>query len=391
MSCNNSINYKTILLTLILIVLIYIILYKAKESRKENLENLNDALRNLETNVSKLYNYDVESWSIQSTGKSAGGLGQNKNIIIISNYNTNTFTLFDTQQKLINIYVLEQNTVYTILSKNNNIIFDKVLENDMYSSTMYIKDINNNILLTIKRYPEIDGIKLKNDLTNSNLFLINSDNISTNLLSPPVKASAVYVHKSPFEEIFIDNKLTIEPKLFEIHKKCLNNKADTIQTSLTEFALYTKDFQEKNGDMTPDKFILNENTRDKIRNIIKNFKNITDKEFDCLYVNKDVPEINICKVMDRFSYEKISEILNKLILAEKFIILYHNEIIDIKTIVLPKLIHFVTICDKIKKEDKINILNLFKKIINIVNYVAYIIGGNNNLIEQINSSLKSIS
>jgi hypothetical protein len=160
-------------------------------------------------------------------------------------------------------------------------------------------------------------------------------------------------------DTIIDSKLTIEPRLFEMHKKCLNNKADLIQQSLNEFAIYTKDFQEKNKQATPVTFVLNENTRDKIKNIIKNFKTITETEFDCLYVNKDAP-LNVCNQMDRFAYEKISEALNQLMLAEKFIILYHNEIMDLKTIVLPKIIHFITVCDKIKKEDKINLLNLLK-------------------------------
>lgn len=73
--------------------------------------------------------------------------------------------------------------------------------------------------------------------------------------------------------------------------------------------------------MTPDKFILNENTRDKIRNIIKNFKNITDKEFDCLYINKDGP-FKICDLIQNISENEqtrlsnnITETLNKIMMA----------------------------------------------------------------------------
>jgi hypothetical protein len=396
MSCENSISGKTILLIIILIILIYIILYKIKENKKEtkkeNLENIN--LYNLERNLSAPYNYDVESWSVDTGSWGGGNWGKDKQITIITNNITNTLTLFQLEPPIIDIYTLNDNKLSTIFS-NNIIFFDKNISDniDRTDSILNIKDNSNNILLSIDKYPKVDGIKLKNDLMNNKMFTIQTTDIDPNLFKTPddpYQGSSQSQSRSPLEEIFIDNKLTIEPRLFEMHKKCLNNKADLIQQSLNEFAIYTKDFQEKNKDATPVSFVLNENTRDKIKNIIKNFKTITETEFDCLYVNKDAP-LNICKEIDGFSYGNISEVLNQLMLAEKFIILYHNEIMDLKTIVLPKIIHFITVCDKIKKEDKINLLNLLKKIINIVNYVAYIIGGNNKLIEQINSSLKSIS
>jgi hypothetical protein len=396
MSCENSISGKTILLIIILIILIYIILYKIKENniktKKENLENIN--LYNLERNLSIAYNYDVELWSVDTGSWSGSNWGKDKQITIITNNITNTLTLFQLEPPVIDIYTLNDNKLSTIFS-NNIIFFDKnISDNNRTDSILNIKDNSNNILLSIDKYPKVDGIKLKNDLMNNKMFTIQTTDIDPNLFKIPVdqyeEISLTPTSRSPLEEIFIDNKLTIEPGLFEMHKKCLNNKADLIQQSLNQFAIYTKDFQEKNKEATPVSFVLNENTRDKIKNIIKNFKTITETEFDCLYVNKDAP-LNICKEIDGFSYGNISEVLNQLMLAEKFIILYHNEIMDLKTIVLPKIIHFITVCDKIKKEDKINLLNLLKKFINIVNYVAYIIGGNNKLIEQINSSLKRIS
>jgi len=399
MSCDNSISGKTILLIIILIILIYIILYKIKENKKEtkkeNLENIeNINLYNLERNLSAPYNYDVEKWYVSTRGWGGDNYGKDKQITIITNLDSNTLTLFRLEPPTIYIYTLNDNKLNTIFS-NNIIFFDKnIIDDNIKDSILNIKDNTNNILLSIDKYPQVDGIKLKNDLMNSNMFTIQTTDIDPNLFKTPVDpyqgTSGTSQYRSPFESIFTDSKLTIEPGLFEMHKKCLNNKADLIQQSLNEFAIYTKDFQEKNKDATPVTFVLNENTRDKIKNIIKNFKTITETEFDCLYVNKDAP-LNVCNQMDRFAYEKISEALNQLMLAEKFIILYHNEIMDLKTIVLPKIIHFITVCDKIKKEDKINLLNLLKKFINIVNYVAYIIGGNNKLIEQINSSLKRIA
>lgn len=394
MSCDNSISSKTILLIIILVILIYIILYKIKENKKENLENNN--LTNLQNNLIKQYNYNVESWvKYDDNSRSGSGWGKDTNITIISNHATNTLTLFKLKPLQIDIYILNENKVYYINPLDIIKIEKNILDNDLYDSKINIRDQTDNILLTIDKYPQLDGIKLKNDLINSNLFTVGNQDIDPYLLQASSEASSQisFQKKSPFEIIFIDDKATIEPNLFNAHKKCLNNKADSIQTSLTEFATYTKDFVKKNGDMTPDKFILNENTRDKIRNIIKKLKNITESEFDCLYVNEDAP-FKVCDSMrklDEYQSNNIIETLNQLMMAEKFIILYHNEIIDLKRIVIPKLIHFITICNKIKKEDKQNLLILLKKNINIVNYIAYIIGGNNNLIKQINSSLKSIS
>lgn len=397
MSYDNSINSKTILLIVILIILLYIILYKSKEKR-ENIENNN--IINLERNLAAQYNYDdVEFWSFETGGHSGSNWGKDKQITTISNLITNTVVLIQLDPLEFKIYTLNDNKLYIIKPKTNIILEKIISDTDLNSSKINIRDSSNNILKTIDRYPEIDGIKLKNDLINTNLFLESSENIDTSLLLPSKEfGSSQDVsmqpmrHRSPLEEIFIDDKLTVEPNLFNLHKKCLNDKANTIQKSLNELAIYTKEFQEKNKDATSVSFVLNENTRDKIRNVIKNFKNITESEFDCLYVNKDAP-LNVCNIAQNIRESDSNQfinMLNQIILAEKFIILYHNEIIDFKTIVLPKIIHFITVCDKIKKEDKKNLLNLLKKIINIVNYVAYIIGGNNKLITQIDKSLKSI-
>lgn len=404
MSCDNSLSGKTILLIVILIILIYIILYKIKqnkkETKKENLENIN--LNNLERNLSASYNYGVESWSVDTGSRGGGNWGKDKQVTIITNYITNTLTLFQLEPPVIYIYTLNDNKLNVIYS-NNIIFFDKnISDNNKQDSILNIKDNSNNILLSIDKYPSVDGIKLKNDLMNNKMFTMQTRDIEPKLLKTPVdlvqtpvdldQGTSTPPSRSPLESIFTDSQLTIQPGLFEMHKKCLNKKADLIQQSLNEFAIYTKDFQEKNKEDTPLTFILNVNTRNKIKNIIKRFKTITKTEFECLYVNKDAP-LNVCKEMDKFDfvYKQILGTLNQLMVAEKFIILYYNEIIDLKTIVLPKIIQFITVCDKIKKEDKINLLNLLKTIISIINYIAYIIGGNNNLIKQINSSLKSIS
>jgi hypothetical protein len=399
MNCDNSVSGKTILLIIILIILIYIILYKIKENnkktKKENLENIN--LNNLENYFRAVYNYGVEFGSVNKGEFVGDNFGKNKLTTIITNYDTNTLTLiqlYEDFNPLFVVYTLNDNKSNTIWSPDTKQFVEKIIsDNNIENSILNIKDNSNNILLSIDKYPIVDGIKLKNDLMNNKMFTIQTDDIDPNLFKIPVdqyeEISLTPTSHSPLESIFTDSQLTIEPGLFEMHKKCLNNKADLIQQSLNEFAIYKKDFEYKNKEYTPLTFILNENTRDKIKNIIKNLKTISESEFECLYVKKDAP-LNVCKEMDQFDNQIILGTLNQIMFAEKFIILYHNEIIDLKTIVLPKIIHFITVCDKIKKEDKINLLNLLKKIINIINYIAYIIGGNNNLITQIDSSLKSI-
>lgn len=221
----------------------------------------------------------------------------------------------------------------------------------------------------------------------------------------PTPQSTIYEMEPP-----INNQAEIRQDILQNYNKCTNNKADKIQQIIIDLLKLVNTYEDEdrkkntitNSDgsqsyqstTSPYQLLLKQDIHDKLKDIVNILKTVSNDEFNCLYV-KDNSPYNVCKEMKKLTInnefeEELNDALENIMYFEQLVKLYHKEIMDLKTIIIPKMINFIVSCGNMTSGDKKNILKLMKKILTIINYIAYVVGGNNNLIIQIDSALKSI-
>jgi hypothetical protein len=170
--------------------------------------------------------------------------------------------------------------------------------------------------------------------------------------------------------------------------KCLSE--ETLQKIVDNFNNINKPQQnyDSNISMIQD-FLLNYNNYNIIKKQVDIFKSLSDDQIVCLLERNDP---NFCNDFNNsLNNDSLLSISNGIQSVRNILNLYQNQILDVKNIVLPRLLSVINKCSNINKENKLHILNIFKNMLYNVEYISYFLGNNWDLIKKIDQTIKSLN
>ena len=427
MNLNNNLSNKTLILLLILLVLIiYIILYK-REYLLSDTDITNLMYKRFDEMVRGI-NVTVAN----SSGKTI--LGVKKHNIdfeipnIIFNINTNYIFVYSdipnkkilvfNFDKFIRIYDFNTNQLitYTVSLINKPRIISsrfRIINNgDEYSININFNESENVVSVG----PQINFNK--QDLLNLNNFMNILNNNSNNFM----------VNMDPFDPYkFVDNivdenrivvtgggeqqstvtpgqttvpagqttvpagQTTVTPgmrknRIFD----CLpEDTFKKIQSNFDDLINSSKSVNYDNKFDNIIKLVLNFDNYNIIKNQIEIFKTLSDDQIVCLLERNDP---NFCNDFNNsISRDEIKQIEYNLKSIRQILNLYQNQILDVKKIILTRLLLVINKCTNLTKENKIKILNIFKNILYTAEYISYFLGNNWDLIKKIDDTIKNVN
>jgi len=139
-------------------------------------------------------------------------------------------------------------------------------------------------------------------------------------------------------------------------------------------------------------FFLNYNNYNIIKTQIDLFKTFTDDQIVCI-LESDNP--NLCDKLNRELSDDDNGGFNELFkfvkTSHQIMSLYQNQLLDIKTIVLPRILNVINKCNTITKNNKLKALNGLRNLLYTVEYISSILGNNWDLIKNIDNSIKNLN
>lgn len=137
-------------------------------------------------------------------------------------------------------------------------------------------------------------------------------------------------------------------------------------------------------------FLLNYNNYNIIKSQIDLFKTFTDDQIVCI-LESNSP--NFCDNLDKglSNDEHLNQLINGVKTSHEVMSLYQNQLLDIKTIVLPRVLTIINKCKNLTKDNKLKILNGLRNLLYTAEYLSSILGNNWDLIKNIDNTIKTLN
>jgi len=140
-------------------------------------------------------------------------------------------------------------------------------------------------------------------------------------------------------------------------------------------------------------FFLNYNNYNIIKTQIDLFKTFTDDQIICI-LESNTPDfcnkLNI-SLSDDSDRDNLTKIINGVKTSHEILSLYQTQLLDIKNIVLPRILNIINKCNTLTKNNKLKALNGLRDLLYTAEYISYILGNNWDLIKNIDNSIKNLN
>lgn len=409
-----EISKKTLIIFVLLIIfLLFIYFYYNKQ---ENYTSSQDYLKQ----TFKTYNNKFPSRSIYvlniDTEETRNKM-INSDIFYINFQPNQIIILYDAPNNKLMIFDFDNAIViYDFINSIKTIYTPKAVDNMANYKLKIMSDIfNNNIYYNFNiQYTKTDGTGTgigfgfkKTDLFNVNNFdkLLSEkpDLISNKSPFDPTKQLDIIPNMQPTTKNSSNN--SNQQEMFPSNSQFMATSATTKITSsnikyidpysrapfyscIPQEQINFLNSQINNLDMEnaqpphPEFFRIN---HDKFKSKIDLLKTFTDEQIICILEKNDP---NFCnKLNDELNNNNQLQALQTL---TDTIALYKPQLIDLKTIILPRVLTIINKCNNLTKENKLKALNGFKNLLNTLDTLYNIIGNNRDLIRTIENIERSI-
>lgn len=405
MNLNNNLSNKTLILLLILLVLIiYIILYK-----REYLLSDTDIINVMNTRFNQMVG-PINGSLANSQGKTIFGFSKpnidsqiskiifdiNTNYIFVYSDIPNKKILVFNFDKFIKIYDFNTNQLitYTVSLINKPRIISsslRIMNNgDEYSININFNESENVVSvgpqINFNKQDLLNLNNFMNILNNNNNFIVYTDTFDPYKFVDNIVDDNMIVVSGRGKQQSTETAGMGKNRIFD----CLpEDTFKKIQSNFEDLINSTKSVNYDNKFDNIIKLVLNFDNYNIIKNQIEIFKTLSDDQIVCLLERNDP---NFCNDFNNsISRDEIKQIEYNLKSIRQILNLYQNQILDVKKIILPRLLLVINKCTNLTKENKIKILNIFKNILYTAEYISYFLGNNWDLIKKIDDTIKNVN